>query len=139
MDTDKLFFCRNPMQDVSRTQQNVSNIPHYSAKYRWKVQTEGEAKAHHRIIHEGPEGELKYSYTRSLISGLHGDRWFMPLSGRFTPGKETTYPLYRKMKTTHLCVYIYIYMCVCVCVCISIKYKTIVHLNKSKAIINIVT
>ena len=48
--------------------------------------------------HEGPEGEYSYRSTLSLItSGLNGGGWSTPRPGRFTPWKETWYPLYRRL------------------------------------------
>jgi hypothetical protein len=40
-------------------------------------------------------GEYRYSSILPLISALDG--WFTPRPGRFTPGKETRYPLYRRL------------------------------------------
>jgi hypothetical protein len=33
----------------------------------------------------------------SLTSALDGDEWSTPRPGRFTPGKETRHPLYRRL------------------------------------------
>ena len=33
----------------------------------------------------------------SLSSALDGGEWLTPRPGRFTPGKETRYPLYRRL------------------------------------------
>jgi hypothetical protein len=49
-----------------------------------------------RTGHEGPEGEYRYSSTLSLTSALDVGGWSTPRPGRFTPGKETRYPLYRR-------------------------------------------
>jgi len=38
-----------------------------------------------------------YSCTLSLTSALDGDMWSTPPLGRFTPGIETRYPLYRRL------------------------------------------
>jgi len=57
----------------------------------------GKGKVHPRTGHEGPEGEKRYSSTLYLTSALDGGGWSTPRSGRFTPGKETRYPLYRKL------------------------------------------
>jgi hypothetical protein len=43
----------------------------------------------------GPEWEEMYSCTLSLTSALDGARWSTLLPGRFTPGIETPYALYR--------------------------------------------
>jgi hypothetical protein len=50
-------------------------------------------KGHPRTGHVGPEGKYRYSYTPSLTSTLDGGRWSTPCPGRFTPRKETWYPL----------------------------------------------
>jgi hypothetical protein len=47
--------------------------------------------------HEGPEGEYRYSSTLSLTLALNGGGWSTPRPGHFTPGKETRYPLYRRL------------------------------------------
>ena len=38
-----------------------------------------------------------YAYILSLSSALDGGRWSTPRSGLFIPGKETQYPLYRRL------------------------------------------
>jgi len=38
-----------------------------------------------------------YSSTISLTSALDGAGWSTPPSGRFNPGKNISYPLYRKL------------------------------------------
>jgi hypothetical protein len=52
---------------------------------------------HSRTDHKGPEGEQRYSYTLSLTSALDVGGRSTPFSGRLTPGKETRYPLYRRL------------------------------------------
>jgi hypothetical protein len=47
--------------------------------------------------HEGPEGEESYSSTLSLTLALDGGGWPAPRPDHFTPGKETRYPLYRRL------------------------------------------
>jgi hypothetical protein len=54
------------------------------------------SEVHPRTSHEGPEGESRYSSTLSLTSALDGGGWLTLRPSRFTPGKETTYPLYRR-------------------------------------------
>ena len=46
-----------------------------------------------RTGHEGPEGQQRYSSTLSLTSAVDGSGCSTPRPGRFTPGKETRYPL----------------------------------------------
>jgi hypothetical protein len=53
-------------------------VPHYS-----------------RRGYEGREGEYRYSSTLSLTSALDEGGCSSPRPGRFTPGKQTRYPLYR--------------------------------------------
>jgi hypothetical protein len=48
------------------------------------------------IVHEGPEGEQRYIYALSLTSSLDGG-WLMTRSGRSSPGKESRYPLCRRL------------------------------------------
>jgi hypothetical protein len=50
-----------------------------------------------RTGHEGSEGEQRCSCTLSLTSVLDGGGWSTPRSGRFTPGKENRYSLYRTL------------------------------------------
>ena len=38
-----------------------------------------------------------YSSTLSLVSGLDGGEWSVPRPGRFSPWKETRYPLYWRL------------------------------------------
>ena len=39
----------------------------------------------------------RHTATLSLILALHEGGWLTPRPGRFTPGKETQYPLYRRL------------------------------------------
>ena len=43
------------------------------------------------------KGEQKYSCTLSLTQALVGGGCLTPRPGRFTPGKQTRYPLYRRL------------------------------------------
>jgi len=43
------------------------------------------------------QGEYRYSCTLSLTSALDGGGCSTPRPGRFTPWKETRYPLYRRL------------------------------------------
>ena len=47
--------------------------------------------------HEGPQGEQMYRSTLPLNSALDGSGWSTARPGRTTPGKETRYPLYRRL------------------------------------------
>jgi hypothetical protein len=38
-----------------------------------------------------------YSSTLSLTLAVDGGGWSAPSPGRFTPGRETRYPLYRRL------------------------------------------
>ena len=42
-------------------------------------------------------GEQRYSSTFSLTSTLDGGGWSTPRPGRFTPGKEIHYQLYKRL------------------------------------------
>jgi hypothetical protein len=57
----------------------------------------GKGKVHPTAGHEGPEVEKRYNSNISLTSALEGGGWSTPRPGRFTPGKETRYPLYRRL------------------------------------------
>ena len=61
------------------------------------VKGKGKSKVHPRTGHEGPEGEYRYSSTLSLTLALNQGGWSTPRPGRFTPGIETRYPLYRRL------------------------------------------
>jgi hypothetical protein len=41
--------------------------------------------------------EQRYSSTLSLTSALDGSGWLTPRPDRFTPGKESGYPSYRRL------------------------------------------
>jgi hypothetical protein len=57
----------------------------------------GQQKVHPRTVLESPEGKERYSSTLSLISALDGYGCSRLRLGRFTPGKETRNPLYRRL------------------------------------------
>jgi len=54
-------------------------------------------KVYPRAGHEGPEGEWRYSSTLSLPSALDGAGGQLHASASLPPGKESRYPLYRRM------------------------------------------
>ena len=54
-------------------------------------------QVHHGRGHEGPEGKQRYSYALSLTSALDGGGWSTPRPSCFIPGKETRYPLCRRL------------------------------------------
>ena len=60
-------------------------------------------KFHPGTRHEDPEEEQRYSSTLSLTSALDGGGWLKPRPSCFTPGKETRYPLYRRMAGPEKC------------------------------------
>ena len=47
--------------------------------------------------HEGTGGSGGIALLFSLTSALGGGGWSTPLPGRFAPGRETRYPLYRRL------------------------------------------
>jgi hypothetical protein len=53
-------------------------------------------KVHPRTGHEGPEGELRYSSTVSLTSGLDGRGWSVPCAGHLQPGKRPSTSYFSK-------------------------------------------
>jgi hypothetical protein len=50
-----------------------------------------------RTGHEDLKREYRYSCALSLTSAPDGSGWLTPLPGRFTPGKVTRYPFYRRL------------------------------------------
>jgi hypothetical protein len=72
----------------------VSCVPGYVAS---EVSVERKGKVDPRTDHECPEGEQRYSSILSLTLALDEGGWSTPRPGRFTPGKETRYPLYRRL------------------------------------------
>ena len=67
---------------------------------RWRISRKwnpeiSACQVHRRTVHEGPE------WNRRLYSFFNLDarwgEWLTPRLGRFTPGKETLYPLYRRL------------------------------------------
>ena len=57
----------------------------------------GKGKGHPIRGHEGPKGEQMYSSTLPSTSTLDGGGWSTPRPGRFTPRKETRYPLNKRL------------------------------------------
>jgi len=51
----------------------------------------------HITAQGGPEEEYRYSFTLSLTPALDQDACSTPHRGRFPLGKETWYPLYRRL------------------------------------------
>ena len=84
--TIRQFFCLN-VREMKR------------GKYELRVKGKGKGKGtvHHRTGHQGPKEKKRYKSTLSLISVLDGGGWPTPRSGRFTPGKESHYSLYRRL------------------------------------------
>ena len=57
----------------------------------------GKGKGHPVTGHESPEGEWMYSSTLSLTSTLDGVGGQHHASAALSPGRETRYPLYRRV------------------------------------------
>jgi hypothetical protein len=104
------FHIISQMARFSTTTKKKNVIEHrmcvliFSTTFVWNIiliEVKGKGKVHPRTGHEGPEGEKRYSSTLSLTSALNGGGWSMPRPGRFTPGKETPYPLYRMLGGRH--------------------------------------
>ena len=51
----------------------------------------------------GPRGKQRYSFTLSSTSVLDGDGSLTARPGRFTPGKESRHPLYRRLSGPREC------------------------------------
>jgi hypothetical protein len=62
-----------------------------------KGKDKGRPKTGHEDPGKGGRRKQRYSSTLSLTSALHGGGWLTPRPGRFTPRKETRYPLCRSM------------------------------------------
>jgi len=56
----------------------------------------GKGKGQPRTGHKGPEEEQRYSSSLSLTLVQYDGGWSTSRSGRFLPGKETQYLLYRR-------------------------------------------
>ena len=54
-------------------------------------------KVHPVTNYDGPGGKQRCSSILSLTSALYGGRWLTPRPDRFTPGRETRYPFYRRL------------------------------------------
>ena len=90
--------CREPLTDIILLLAfHCFYIYTYLVNFNIYYSRRGKGKDHPRTGHEGPEGEYSYSCTLSLTSALDGGGWSTPRPGRFTPGKETRYPLYRRL------------------------------------------
>ena len=57
----------------------------------------GKGKVHPRTGHEGPQGEQMYSSTLSSTSALDGVGGQRHVPAALPPGKDTRYPLYRRL------------------------------------------
>ena len=67
--------------------QNFMTILSKILIYTRKKRQEGKGSVHPRTYHAGPEGEHKYSSTRSLTSALDRSGLLTPRPDRFSPGK----------------------------------------------------
>jgi hypothetical protein len=61
------------------------------------VTDKNKSKVHPITCHKGTEGKQRYSSTLSLTLALDEGWWLMPHPGHFTPGKESHYPLYKRL------------------------------------------
>ena len=97
--------------------------------YQWQKQRH---KFQTRTGHKSLEGEYRYSPTLSLTSVLYGSESSASRLGRSTPGKETRYPLYRKLggpqgpsgrDSIPGRVYEYVYVCMCIYIYIEHEFQ----------------
>jgi hypothetical protein len=54
-------------------------------------------KVHPKTGHEDPDGKQRHCSTLSLTLELDGSGWSIPRPCLFTPGKETRYPLDKRL------------------------------------------
>jgi len=92
------------IKNVVMLRQVMYIVPHYCtlcfvSRATYLV-VKGKCKVHPRRGHDCPEEEQKYSSTLSLNSALYGGECSTPSPGRFTPGKESRYPLYMRLDGT---------------------------------------
>jgi hypothetical protein len=57
----------------------------------------GKSKVRPIRDHERPEGDYRSSSILSSNSALDGGGWLTPRTGRFTPRKESRYPMYKRL------------------------------------------
>jgi hypothetical protein len=62
-----------------------------------RIYTISKGTFHNRAGHENPEEEYRYSCTLYLTSVQGWGGWLTQRPGHFTPGRETRYPLYRRL------------------------------------------
>jgi hypothetical protein len=101
---DRDYLCVNKSQFVPltfkplctkhRNHLGTRSIPTAMVLQTWQ-QVKG--KGHPQTGHENPKKKRGYSSTLSSNLTLDRDGWLTPRPGRFNPGKETRYPLYRRL------------------------------------------
>ena len=88
-----------PVSTLGLVRQYVAFIPLFVMTL-WVVTVwcyESWSKVRPRTCFGCPEEEQTYSSTLSLASALDGGGWSTPRIGRFSPCKQTRYPLYRRL------------------------------------------
>jgi hypothetical protein len=85
----------------SKESQNMyTNMQQEISKYergKYAIEHPLKGQVHPITCHEGTDGVWRHSSTVSLISALDMGGWSTPRPGRFTPGKQIQYPLYRRL------------------------------------------
>jgi hypothetical protein len=77
------------------------NILENKVKGKGTCDGKAKSKVHPGTGHKGPQREQMHSSSSSLTSALDGSGRLTTGPGRFTPGKETLYLLYRTLDGTH--------------------------------------
>ena len=76
---------------------NISHKLYILIELSLRKNGNGQAKFHPITGYEGLDRKYKYSFTLSLISAQDRGGRSKPRPGRFVPGKETRYPLHRRL------------------------------------------
>jgi hypothetical protein len=77
------------------------NIVQYKYSLTQQRTLTNKGKGHPVTRNEGTQREKRYGSTLPLTSVLHvAGGWLTPSPSRFTPGKDTWYPLYKWLSLT---------------------------------------
>jgi hypothetical protein len=72
-------------------------VPRILTPYRDSVDGIRDRVSYQKLVTRKRYGLVRCAVGISLTSALDGGGWSIPRPGRFTPGKETRYPLYRRL------------------------------------------